>query len=86
MKQGPIRRHTKTFKSEYIWLYLLLRPKSTFLGSRRLFIVLIMLNIALLASFFLKNLPISDRFFILLCSGMEVEFLFVIHHKVAHFQ
>ena len=85
MKQGPISRHTKTFRSEYFWLHLLLRPNSTFSGRRRLLIVLKMLNIALLASFFLKNLPISDRFFVLLCLGIEVEFLFVGHLKVTHF-
>ena len=48
-------------------------------------IVLKMLNIALLASFFVKYLPISDRFFVLLCFGIEVEFLFVGHLKVTHF-
>ena len=85
MKQGPIRRQTKTFKSEYIWLHLLLRPKSTFSGRWRLLIVLRMLNIALLASFFVKYLPISDRFFVLLCLSIEVEFLFVRHLKVTHF-
>ena len=70
MKQGPIRRQEKTFRSEYSWLHLLMRPKSTFSGRRRLLIVLRMLNIALLVSLFLKNTPISDRFFVNLCLGM----------------
>jgi hypothetical protein len=85
MKQGLIRRQTKTLRSEYTWLHLLTRPKSTFSDRRRLLIVLIMLNIALLASFLSKNLSISERIVVILFLGMEVEFLFVCHFKVTHF-
>ena len=33
-----------------------------------------------------ENVPISDKFFVLLCVGIEVELLFVRHLKVTHFQ
>lgn len=85
MKQGPINRHTNTCSREYTWLQRLLRPKSTLSDILRLFMVSIMLNIALLASLFLKNVPISEKIVVLLCSGIGVEFLFAWYLKVTHF-
>ena len=85
MKQGPINKAMNTSSRRYNWLHLLCRPNSSFSDMRRLFIVFIMLNIALVASFFLKNVPISDKFFVLLCLGIGVEYFIVRYLKDTHF-
>ena len=64
MKQGNNISNPSTCSCVSLQLHLLSLPKSLFSDSRRAFVVSIIAFIALVASFFLKNLPISEKMFV----------------------
>ena len=85
MKQGHTNRSWNTCSSEYLLLHLLLRPKSVCSFILIPLITSIMVNIACSESLFLKNVLISDRNFVILCTGIGVMSLFVWRRKSTHF-
>lgn len=85
MKQGQTNKSWNTCSSEYLLLQRLIRPNSVCSFILIPLITFIMANIAWSESLFLKNVLISDRNFVTLCTGIGVMSLFVSHLKVTHF-
>ena len=77
MKQGNSNSNSNNCSCVSLQLHLLSLPKSFFSDSRRTFVVSIIAFIALVASFSLKNLPISEKMFVPLLLGIGLSiFLF----------
>ena len=77
MKQGNNNSNPSTCSCVSLQLHLLSLPKSLFSDSRRAFVISIIAFIALGESFSLKNLPISEKMFVLLLLGIGLSiFLF----------
>jgi hypothetical protein len=64
MKQGNNISNPSTCSCVSLQLHLLSLPKSRFSDSRRALVMSIIAFIALVASFSLKNLPISEKMFV----------------------
>ena len=72
MKQGNNNNSCSTCNCEYLQLHLLCSPKSLFSERFNVHVMSIILFIALVASFSLKYLPISEIKFVPLLMGIEV--------------
>lgn len=70
MKQGNNINSPSTCSCVSLQLHLLSLPKRRFSDSRRAFVMSIIAFIALVASFSLKNLPISEKMFVPLSLSM----------------
>ena len=81
MKQGNNNNSCSTCNCEYLQLHLLSAPKSLFSEKFNVRIIFIILFIALVASFSLKYLPISEIKFVPLLMGMEVLVICFAHYK-----
>ena len=79
MKQGNNNNSCSTRNCEYLQLHLLLSPKSLFSEKFNVRVISIILLIALVASFSLKYLPISEIKFIPLFIGMKVFVICFVH-------
>ena len=82
MKQGNNNNNCSTCNCEYLQLHLLSSPKSLFSEKFNVRVMSIIWFIALVASFSLKYLPISEIKFVPLLMGMEVFVIcYLVHYK-----
>ena len=82
MKQGNNSNSCSTYNCEYLQLHLLSSPKSLFSERFNVRVMSIIVFIALVASFSLKYLPISEIKFVPLLIGMEVFVIcYLVHYK-----
>lgn len=82
MKQGNNISSPSNCNCVNLQLHLLSLPNSRFSDSRRTSIMFIMAFIALVASFSLKNLPISEKMFVPLLLSIGLLYLFVSTSKL----
>ena len=86
MKQGNNNSNPRTCSCVSLQFRLLSLPKSLFSDSRRTLVMSIIVFIALVASFSLKNLPISEKMFVSLWLGIGLSILFVSTSKLLIFR
>lgn len=85
MKHGNNKSNCNTCSCVILQLHLLSSLKRVFPERGRVFSMCIMVYIALLASFSLKNLLISVNILVLLCIGIEVVSILIRHLKDTQF-